>query len=68
MTANGTKVAEGALPKTIPHQISIGEGMEIGMDVGSPVDSTYKLPFKFTGKIDRVTVDLKSGESGTVGR
>ena len=33
---NGKKVAEGKLPKTIPLQISLGEGMDIGMDVGSP--------------------------------
>ena len=59
LTANGAKLAEGALPKTIPQQISIGEGMDIGMDVGSPVDFTYKLPFKFTGNIEKVTIDLK---------
>jgi len=29
------------------------------MDVGSPVDFTYKPPFKFTGKIDKVTIELK---------
>jgi len=29
------------------------------MDVGSPVDFTSKLPFKFTGKIDKVTIELK---------
>jgi arylsulfatase len=28
------------------------------MDVGSAVDFTYKLPFTFTGKIEKVTVDL----------
>jgi arylsulfatase len=68
MTANGTKVAEGDLPKTIPFQISIGEGMDIGQDVGSAVDFTYKPPFQFTGKIDKVTVDLKERASGTLGR
>lgn len=31
----------------------------IGMDVGSAVDFTYKLPFKFTGTIEKVTTDLK---------
>jgi hypothetical protein len=30
------------------------------MDIGSPVDFTYELPFAFTGKIDHVTIDLKS--------
>jgi arylsulfatase len=67
MTANGTKIAEGQLPKTIPVQISIGEGLDIGEDVGSAVDFTYKPPFPFTGKIDKVTVDLK-GESTVGGR
>jgi arylsulfatase len=59
LTVNGTKVAEGRLEKTIPIQISLGEGMDIGMDSGSAVDFTYKLPFKFTGKIDKVMVELK---------
>jgi arylsulfatase len=59
MSVNGTKVGEGHLDRTIPIQISLGEGMDIGMDVGSPVDFTYKLPFPFTGKIDKVTVELK---------
>jgi arylsulfatase A-like enzyme len=59
MTANGKKVAGGRMERTIPIQLSVGEGLDIGMDVGSPVDFTYKLPFAFTGKIDNVTVDLK---------
>jgi len=59
LSANGNNVAEGKLPKTIPVQFSLGEGMDVGMDVGSPVDFNYKLPFKFTGKIDKVTFDLK---------
>ena len=29
------------------------------MDVGSAVDFTYKLPFKFTGTIEKVTYELK---------
>ena len=59
MTANGKLIAEGRLARTIPIQFSLGEGVDIGMDVGSPVDFTYKLPFKFTGTIEKVTVDLK---------
>jgi arylsulfatase len=59
MSVNGTKVVEGELPKTIPIQISLGEGLDVGEDVGSAVDFTYKLPFKFTGTIGKVTVDLK---------
>jgi hypothetical protein len=33
--------------------------MDIGIDVGSPVDFTYKPPFAFTGRIERVTFELK---------
>ena len=47
------EVAEGSLDKTIPIQFSLGEGLDIGMDVGSPVDFTYKLPFVFTGRSRR---------------
>ena len=59
MSANGKKIAGGRLERTIPIQFSLGEGVDIGMDVGSPVDFTYELPFAFTGKIERVTVELK---------
>jgi arylsulfatase len=59
MMVNDTQVAEGQLPKTIPIQISLGEGLDIGMDVGSAVDFTSQLPFQFTGKIEKVTVELK---------
>jgi len=68
MTVNGNKVAEGQLPETIPLQISIGEGLDIGEDVGSAVDFAYKPPFRFTGKIEKVRIDLEGGESGAGGR
>ena len=59
LSVNGAKVAEGELAKSTPLKISIVEGLDIGMDAGSPVDFTYKLPFRFTGAIDKVTFDLK---------
>ena len=59
MTANGKKIAKGRLEKTMPVQFSLGEGLDVGMDVGSAVDFTYDLPFAFTGKINKVEIDLK---------
>jgi Sulfatase len=59
MLVNGAKVAEGQLPHTIPLQISLGEGFDVGTDSGSTVDFTYKPPFNFTGSIDRVVVELQ---------
>ena len=31
----------------------------MGADEGTPVTETYKVPFKFDGKIARVTIELK---------
>ncbi len=62
ITANGKKVGEGKIPKTVPLQFSLGEGVDVGMDSGSAVDFTYKLPFTFTGKIEKVVVELGQPE------
>jgi arylsulfatase len=59
VSSNDKTIAQGRLEKTIPIQFSLGEGVDIGTDVGSPVDFTYKLPFTFTGKIEQVTVELR---------
>jgi arylsulfatase len=58
MSANGKIIAAGRLERTMPIQFSLGEGLDVGMDIGSPVDFTYRLPFAFTGKIEKVKIDL----------
>jgi arylsulfatase len=60
MSASGVTIAQGRLERTIPIQFSLGEGLDVGMDIGSPVDFTYELPFVFQGKIEKVEIDLKS--------
>lgn len=62
LKAGGKKVAGGRIERSVPIQFAIFEGLDIGLDNGSPVDWTYKLPFKFTGKIDRVTVEVQPGK------
>jgi len=59
MTANGKQVLSGRLERTVPIQFSICEGLDVGQDVGSPVDFTYKMPFKFNGTIEKVVVETK---------
>ena len=66
LTANGRKIGEGRVEKTVPFRYSLFEGQDIGEDTGSPVDYSYKQPFKFTGKLGKVTVELKP--EGTGGR
>ena len=59
LLVNDKEVAGGRMERTVPAQFSLGEGMDIGMDHGSAVDFTYQLPFKFTGTIEKVDVELK---------
>jgi arylsulfatase len=59
MSANGKTIAEGRLERTIPIQFSLGEGLDVGIDVGSPIDFTYELPFAFAGKIETVEIELR---------
>lgn len=60
MTANGAKLAEGRLQRAVPNMVSIGEGLDIGCDTGSPIDFPCQLPFAFTGKIAKVTVERRA--------
>lgn len=53
------KVGEGRIEKTVPVGFSSFDGLDVGIDRGSPVDFTYKPPFIFTGKLNGVTVDLQ---------
>jgi arylsulfatase A-like enzyme len=64
--ANGKKIGEGRVEQTVPFRYSLFEGQDVGEDTGSPVDYSYKPPFKFTGKLGKVTVELKP--EGTGGR
>jgi hypothetical protein len=59
LLANGRKIGEGRVERTTPFKYSLYKGQDIGEDTGSPVDFSYTPPFKFTGKLGRVTVDIK---------
>jgi arylsulfatase A-like enzyme len=56
---NGKQVATGRIEKTQFAVFSADEGADVGADEGTPVTETYKVPFKFTGKIAKVTIELK---------
>ena len=57
--ADGTKVAEGHIPKTQPFVYSADEGIDVGVDHETNVSNDYKeRDNKFTGKIRKVTVDI----------
>jgi arylsulfatase len=57
LTING--VAEGKASFTNLNGNSYTETLDIGSDLGTPVSSAYRVPDKFTGKIDKVTIQLR---------
>ncbi len=59
---DGEQVGEMALPFTIPFLAGIGESLQIGCDVGATVSDAYQAPFRFTGTLHRVVVDLTGHE------
>jgi arylsulfatase len=38
--------------------MAIDESFDIGVDTRTGVDNSYKLPFQFTGKIEKLTFHL----------
>ena len=57
---NGQKVAEGRIERTQCCVYSADEGADVGTDDGTPVTEDYKEhDNKFTGKIQKVTIELK---------
>ncbi len=58
LSVDGRKVAEGRFDYTIPGRFSFDETFDIGEDTGTPVSLDYDVPFTFTGKIEKVVVNL----------
>jgi arylsulfatase A-like enzyme len=54
------QVGEGEIPRTVPAVIETsGEGLCCGYDSGLPVTEAYRAPFRFTGTIKRVEVEVE---------
>jgi len=59
LTVDGKEAATAAVPHTIPFLMSIDETFDVGIDTRTPVDDKdYQVPFAFTGKLDKLTIEL----------
>jgi arylsulfatase A-like enzyme len=58
LTVDGKEYARKTMPHTIPFLMSIDESFDIGSDTRTAVDDSYKLPFHFTGTINKLTYKL----------
>ncbi len=59
LKVDGKEVATQKLERTIPLILQWDETFDIGSDTGTPVcDQDYQVPFKFTGKLNKLTVKI----------
>jgi arylsulfatase len=59
LSVDGKEVANKKIPHTVPALFTIDESFDIGVDTRTGVDDKdYKPPFRFTGKLDKLTIKL----------
>jgi arylsulfatase len=59
LSVDGKQVATQTIPHTIPFLMSIDETFDVGVDTRTPVDDNdYQVPFRFTGKLSKLTYKL----------
>jgi arylsulfatase len=59
---NDRQVAEAEISRTVPFMYALGESLQCGEDRGNAVSDTYQSPYRFTGRIRRVVVDISGPE------
>jgi arylsulfatase len=56
---DGRVVAESRFPLTVPLLFGIGEALRCGWDQGAAVSDDYTAPFRFTGTLKQVVVEVE---------
>lgn len=57
---DGRNVATQTLDRTVPLTLPWDETFDIGSDTGTPIDDRdYQVPFRFTGKINKLTITVE---------
>jgi len=58
LKVDGKEVARQNIERTIPVIIQWDENFDIGADTGTPVSNDYQVPFRFTGKLTKLTLTI----------
>jgi arylsulfatase len=59
LKVDGKVVATQKMEHTIPVTLQWDESFDVGADTGTPVDDKdYQVPFKFTGKLNKLTLTI----------
>lgn len=56
---NGEKTGEATFKHVVPVRYSATETFDVGADLGEAVSEQYHSPFTFTGKLEKVVIDVK---------
>ena len=60
LKVDGREVASKRMARTVPLILQWDETFDVGADTGTPVDDKdYQVPFRFTGKLNKLTLQLK---------
>lgn len=63
LKVDGNVVESHPMPRSLPITLMWDETFNVGLDTGTPVDDQdYQVPFKFTGKINKLNVRLEDGK------
>jgi arylsulfatase len=59
LKVDGKEVANQKMERTLPLILQWDENFDVGADTGTPVnDVDYQVPFKFTGKLTKLTLSI----------
>jgi arylsulfatase len=60
LSVDGKAVAKGRIGMSVDFRFSLDETFDVGEDTGTPVAEDYadRMPFRFTGTLNRVVIDL----------
>ena len=61
LSVDGKELSRQKIEHTIPFLMAIDESFDIGSDTRTAVDDSYKLPFRFTGTINKLTYQARAG-------
>ncbi len=60
LKVDGKEVARQTMDRTVPLALPVDETFDVLSDTGTPVDDKdYKVPFAFTGKLDKLTFTVE---------
>jgi arylsulfatase A-like enzyme len=62
LKVDGRDLATLKVDHTIPFLLPPDESFDVGIDTRTPVDDSYKLPFRFNGTINKLTFDLRPSQ------